>query len=83
MEKYINDFINLAIGSGGWMILDRIYLRNRLESLIGEWQKENEEVEMPESMSSQEIVDKLLNVAIKTTNLILKIKEILKNYNQN
>ncbi|MGF2143026.1 hypothetical protein ACQUD9_10245 [Vagococcus fluvialis] len=69
MEKYINDFINLAIGSGGWMILDRIYLRNRLESLIGEWQKENEEVEMPESMSSQEIVDELLNVAIKNNKL--------------
>lgn len=65
VEKYINDFINLAIQSGGWMILDRIYLRNRLESLIGKWQQDNkfEEIDTQISYSSQEIVNELINVA--------------------
>lgn len=64
VEKYINDFIHLAIQSGGWMLLDQIYLNNRLEALIGKWPQDNQESEeLVENKSSEEIVMLLLEVA--------------------
>lgn len=35
LKQVMDDFITLAIQSGGWMELDRLYLRNRLLSMIG------------------------------------------------
>lgn len=62
IEKSVNDFINLAIQSGGWMILDKVYLKNRLISLIGDWP--TEEIEGDEAVkkkTSLELLDDLLN----------------------
>ena len=35
LNQVVNDFASLAIASGGWMELDRLYLKNRLLLLIG------------------------------------------------
>ena len=35
-SQMIADFTTLAIQAGGWMELDRLYLQNRLLSMIGE-----------------------------------------------
>lgn len=61
-EKRINDFINLAIQSGGWMILDRVYLKNRLISLIGEL-PEAEEVDAETFKTSTELLEEMLVIA--------------------
>ena len=34
-SQMIADFTTLAIQAGGWMELDRLYLQNRLLSMIG------------------------------------------------
>ena len=35
-SQMIADFTTFAIQAGGWMELDRLYLQNRLLSMIGE-----------------------------------------------
>ena len=61
-EDYINCFIETAIQSGGWMLLDKVYLRNRLVSLIGEWDNKGETLE--ECVQEQVTTDDLLNEMI-------------------
>lgn len=63
-EKNINEFIDVAIELGGWMALDRVYLKNRLESLIGQWPKNDIEIEeLEEKKTTLELVNDLLAIA--------------------
>ena len=61
-NQRINDFINIAIQSGGWMVLDRVYLKNRLLSLIGEW-SEPENTSLEGLPSSTDLLKEMLIVA--------------------
>lgn len=36
IEGMVNDFVKVAIETGGWMAMDQVYLRHRLSTLIGE-----------------------------------------------
>ena len=36
ISQTICDFTTLAIEAGGWMEMDRIYLQNRINGMIGE-----------------------------------------------
>lgn len=59
ISQTICDFITLAIPSGGWMDLDRLYLQNRLLGMIGEDALEAYEVR-PTQRSSVELLDELI-----------------------
>lgn len=64
ISQTVKDFITLAIQSGGWMEMDRLYLENRVIAMIGEdslSKAENREV----SESAVELVDQLLTQAEK------------------
>lgn len=64
ISQTVKDFITLAIQSGGWMEMDRLYLENRVIAMIGEGslsKAENREV----SESAVELVDQLLIQAEK------------------
>lgn len=64
ISQTVKDFITLAIQSGGWMEMDRLYLENRVIAMIGEdslSKAENREV----SESAVELVDQLLIQAEK------------------
>ncbi|MGX7204013.1 UDP-glucose--hexose-1-phosphate uridylyltransferase [Enterococcus pingfangensis] len=45
ISQMIRDFITLAIQSGGWMEMDRLYLENRVSAMIGEEGLVNAEVQ--------------------------------------
>ncbi|MBU5366381.1 UDP-glucose--hexose-1-phosphate uridylyltransferase [Enterococcus devriesei] len=64
ISQTIRDFITLAIQSGGWMEMDRIYLENRVIALIGEDSLEKSELR-PVTASSVELADQLLDQAQK------------------
>ncbi|MFC4771239.1 UDP-glucose--hexose-1-phosphate uridylyltransferase [Enterococcus hermanniensis] len=64
ISQTVRDFITLAIQSGGWMEMDRIYLENRVIALIGETTLEKSEVR-PVTVPAVELVDVLLEQAIK------------------
>lgn len=59
ISQTITDFTTLAIKSGGWMELDRLYLQNRLLALIGEDQLAESEVRAVKE-SSTELLDVLV-----------------------
>lgn len=40
LSQTIADFATLAIAAGGWMEMDRLYLHNRILTMIGEDQLE-------------------------------------------
>lgn len=63
ISQTISDFVTLAIKSGGWMELDRIYLQNRVLALIGE--DVMEETVQQEAASSLILMDKLVEKAIE------------------
>lgn len=78
ISQTIREFITLAIHSGGWMEMDRIYLQNRLLALVREI--ELDEVTQPTSeKSSLELLDELLAKAISNQKIhdISAEKEIL------
>ncbi|MEG2644884.1 MAG: UDP-glucose--hexose-1-phosphate uridylyltransferase, partial [Enterococcus sp.] len=64
ISQTVRDFITLAIQSGGWMEMDRIYLENRVIALIGETTLTKTEVR-PVTVSAVELVDSLLDQALK------------------
>ncbi|MGO2638814.1 MAG: UDP-glucose--hexose-1-phosphate uridylyltransferase, partial [Enterococcus viikkiensis] len=64
ISQTVRDFITLAIQSGGWMEMDRIYLENRVIALIGEDSLETSELR-PVTASSVELADQLLDQAQK------------------
>ncbi|MDU5335327.1 UDP-glucose--hexose-1-phosphate uridylyltransferase [Enterococcus sp.] len=64
ISQTIRDFISLAIQSGGWMEMDRLYLENRVIAMIGEDSLAKAEVQGV-SASAVELVDQLLIQAEK------------------
>lgn len=64
ISQTIRDFITLAIQSGGWMEMDRLYLENRVIAMIGEDSLAATEIR-PVTETSIELVDQLLNQAEK------------------
>lgn len=64
ISQTIRDFITLAIQFGGWMEMDRLYLENRVISMIGEDSLAKAEVNRV-SASAVELVDQLLVQAEK------------------
>lgn len=59
ISQTICDFTTLAIQSGGWMEMDRIYVQNRILALIGEDSLEEVHVIKPTS-TSLELLDQLI-----------------------
>lgn len=59
ISQTIRDFVTVAIQSGGWMEMDRLYLENRVLAMIGEDSLEKAEVRLV-SQSAVELVDRLL-----------------------
>lgn len=64
ISQTIRDFITLAIQSGGWMEMDRLYLENRVIAMIGEDSLAQAEIQGV-SASAVELVDQLLIQAEK------------------
>lgn len=64
ISQIARDFITLAIQSGGWMEMDRLYLENRVIAMIGEDSLEKAEIRRV-SNSAVELVDQLLIQAEK------------------
>ena len=64
ISQTIRDFITIAIQSGGWMEMDRLYLENRVIAMIGEDSLAKAEVQAV-SVSAVELVDQLLIQAEK------------------
>ena len=62
ISQTISDFATLAIASGGWMEMDRIYLQNRILGMIGETEFEEAE-NRSSSKSSTQLMDELVEVA--------------------
>lgn len=62
ISQTIADFTTLAIQSGGWMEMDRVYLQNRILGMIGETQLEAVETRQPTQTSTQ-LMDELVEVA--------------------
>lgn len=62
VSQTITDFVTLAIQSGGWMELDRLYLQNRVLAMIGEETLE-EIVPEPVTKSSLDLLDELIQQA--------------------
>lgn len=59
LSQTIFDFTTLAIKTGGWMDMDRIYLQNRILGMIGEDALGEYEIKMPERTSIQ-LMDELV-----------------------
>ena len=64
VSQTVKDFVTLAIQSGGWMEMDRLYLENRVIAMIGENSLSKAENRMV-SESAVELVDQLLVQAEK------------------
>lgn len=62
ISQTISDFTTLAIASGGWMEMDRIYLQNRILGMIGETEFEEAENRLSSKTSTQ-LMDELVEVA--------------------
>lgn len=63
IEVMINDFVKVAIETGGWMALDQVYLRHRLSALIGEPPVKASHQEAKE-IAPIELVSQLTDVAV-------------------
>lgn len=64
ISQVVTDFISLAIQSGGWMDLDRIYLENKLLALIGEGVLTERKVRVV-TENSLDLLEKLLAQALE------------------
>ncbi|MBO0431957.1 UDP-glucose--hexose-1-phosphate uridylyltransferase [Enterococcus sp. DIV0660C] len=63
ISQTICDFATLSIGSGGFMEMDRIYLQNRLLSLIGEEALTGEVTPRPVTVPAVDLLAELVQVA--------------------
>ncbi|MGM0212497.1 UDP-glucose--hexose-1-phosphate uridylyltransferase [Enterococcus sp. AZ109] len=63
ISQVVRDFVSLAIHSGGWMDMDRIYLENQVIGLIGQDGLEVAEVR-PVEMTAAELVQPLIERGI-------------------
>ncbi|EOF48319.1 galactose-1-phosphate uridylyltransferase [Enterococcus faecalis EnGen0118] len=71
-SQMIADFTTLAIQAGGWMELDRLYLQNRLLSMIGE--QELGEVDIrPVATPAADLAEQLCQVA--SANQLVKTEQ--------
>ena len=71
-SQRIADFTTLAIQAGGWMELDRLYLQNRLLSMIGE--QELGEVDIrPVATPAADLAEQLCQVA--SANQLVKTEQ--------
>ncbi|GMA47422.1 UDP-glucose--hexose-1-phosphate uridylyltransferase [Tetragenococcus muriaticus] len=68
LSQTITDFATLAIASGGWMEMDRVYLQNRVLGMIGKTKLEPTEIRKSPKTSLQ-LKDELLEAA-KTNQMI-------------
>ncbi|MGG5316667.1 UDP-glucose--hexose-1-phosphate uridylyltransferase [Enterococcus sp. AZ072] len=64
ISQIVRDFVSLAIHSGGWMDMDRIYLENQVIRLIGEDGLEAAEIR-PVEASAAELVQPLVAQGVK------------------
>ena len=64
ISQVITDFTTLAIQSGGWMEMDRLYVQNRLLHLIGEEELTQTSIR-PVEVDSLTLLDQLLQQAIE------------------
>lgn len=71
-NRLVHDFISIALQSGGWMELDRLYLENQVISLVGPVNEEEEIEEETQVKSSKELVHELLLIAEKNELIDLK-----------
>lgn len=62
ISQTIADFVTLAIATGGWMEMDRIYLQNRILGLIGEEAGDSFEVR-PVQEESVDLLNRLVEQA--------------------
>lgn len=62
-ENYINCFIETAIQSGGWMLLDKVYLKNRLISLIGDVSDQKTDQVQSLEVTTEDLLEELLIIA--------------------
>ena len=71
-SQMIADFTTLAIQTGGWMELDRLYLQNRLLSMIGE--QELGEVDIrPVATPAADLTEQLCQIA--SANQLVKTEQ--------
>lgn len=71
-SQMIADFTTLAIQAGGWMELDRLYLQNRLLSMIGE--QELGEVDIrPVATPAADLAEQLCQIA--SANQLVKTEQ--------
>ncbi len=64
ISQIVRDFVSLAIHSGGWMDMDRVYLENQVIGLIGEDGLEAAEVH-PVEITAADLVQLLVEQAVK------------------
>lgn len=71
-SQMIADFTTLAIQAGGWMELDRLYLQNRLLSMVGE--QELGEVDIrPVATPAADLAEQLCQIA--SANQLVKTEQ--------
>ncbi len=71
-NKVVHDFISVALQSGGWMELDRLYLENQVLALIGPVEADQEEETNEELKTSKELMNDLLIVAAENKKFEMK-----------
>ena len=62
LSQVITDFATLAIAAGGWIVMDRLYLQNRILGMIGEDQLAAAEIR-PVAQPSTDLLDQLIATA--------------------
>lgn len=62
-NKTVHDFINIALLSGGWMELDRLYLNNQIIALIGPTDDEETETLEESTKTSRDLLNELMEIA--------------------
>lgn len=69
MSELIEEFISLAIKTGGWMVLDRLYLKNKIVGIIGE-----ETLEELSQQTVEEPVEDALTALVKVVSEFKKLE---------
>ncbi|MBL1227373.1 UDP-glucose--hexose-1-phosphate uridylyltransferase [Enterococcus sp. BWR-S5] len=65
LKQLMDDFITLAIQSGGWMEMDRLYLRNKLLMMIGGHTPDSDYEAVYDSTSADSLADSLVAYAVE------------------
>ena len=80
-SQVIYDFVSLAIESGGWMLLDRVYLQNKIADLIG-CKEEFDAKNKVSHLTTQELCQQLVEIAKKNKPNAFKTPEEVELLNQ-